>query len=69
MKKKILIILIGMFLLVSPMLSRVHVRHNGPKKELTEQEKREIDKNNNVFLVLGIIFFGSIFYFGLIKKK
>ena len=49
-------------------MSRVHIRHIGPKKELTEEEKKEIDEKNNVYLVIGIIVFGSIFYFGLKKK-
>ena len=35
---------------------------------MTEEEKKEIDEKNNVFLVIGIIVFGSIFYFGLKNK-
>ena len=68
MRKRIIAMMLGMFLLASPVMSRVHIRHIGPKKELTEEEKKEIDEKNNVFLVIGIIVFGSIFYFGLKKK-
>lgn len=68
MRKRIVAILLGIFLLSLPVMSRVHIRHIGPKKELTEEEKKEIDEKNNVFLVIGIIVFGSIFYFGLKNK-
>ena len=68
MKKKILLSLLAMFLMLSPVKGRVHIRYVGPSPQPTEAEKEANDKRDMVLAVVGIIFFGTIFYYGNKKK-
>ena len=68
MKKKCLITLLAVFFIALPSLSKVHIRHTSPTKELTKEEKKQIEENNTTYLILGAIFFGALFYFGNKKK-
>ena len=68
MKKNILLLLMALFLTLSPIQSRVHIRHVGPRPQQTEAEKEANDKRDMVLAVVGVIFFGALFYFGNKKK-
>lgn len=57
-----------MFLMLSPVKGRVHIRYVGPRPQPTEAEKEANDKRDMVLAVVGIIFFGTIFYYGNKKK-
>lgn len=64
MNKKILLSLLAMFLMLSPVKSRVHIRYVGSRPQPTEAEREANDKRDVIFIVAGIIFFGAIFYYG-----
>jgi hypothetical protein len=68
MKKKLFLLLLTLFFILTPIQSRVHVRHVGPRPQQTEEEKEANDKRDMVLAVVGIFFFGALFYFGNKKK-
>ena len=68
MKKVLMLFVLALSLNATSVHSRVHVRHVGPKKTLTEEEKKTQRTREYIFGTIGVVILGFIFYYGNKKK-